>query len=158
MYTIILRQNDPKIKHHRHQICLMKSSLNESTINLVGVLFLLEPIHPWWMSLHKCHKSWNHLPLLCSRFKILIGLFATLCKAPQQITLCTDRAYCILSTNFSWLANVLVVHTDKLNKVHGCHSVWFSKFSNFYRLDSHNKACVALANILWNINKNWMEI
>ena len=30
-------------------------------------------------------------------------------------------------------------------------------FSNFYQLYLHNKTCIALANLQWNIYKNWIE-
>ena len=30
-------------------------------------------------------------------------------------------------------------------------------FSNSYRLDSHDETCVALANLRWRVNKNWVE-
>jgi len=38
--------------------------------------------------------------------------------------------------------------------------IWFVffMFSNFYQLDSHNKTCIALANLRWNICKNLIGI
>ena len=33
----------------------------------------------------------------------------------------------------------------------------FFKFSNFYKLDSHNNICVAPTNLRWNIFKNRIE-
>ena len=38
----------------------------------------------------------------------------------------------------------------------GCYLVFCFMFCNFQQLDLHNKICVALANLEWNICKNWI--
>ena len=38
-----------------------------------------------------------------------------------------------------------------------CSSDFFFMFSNFYRLDLHNKLCVASMNLQCSISKNWIE-
>ena len=42
-------------------------------------------------------------------------------------------------------------------KVCGCYLIRSFMISNFYRLDSHNKTGVALANLHWNMCWNWTE-
>ena len=40
-------------------------------------------------------------------------------------------------------------------RVCGCYFGLLFMFSNFYRLDLHNKTWVAVANLRWGIRKNW---
>ena len=65
------------------------------------------------------------------------------------------------------------LHNWTGSKIRGCYLVRFFISSNFYRLDLHNKTCIALANPQWNllhrktcvalsnlqrnICKNWIE-
>ena len=42
------------------RIGLVDSSWNEYALNLVGELFLLERLHPQWMSLHTCREPQAH--------------------------------------------------------------------------------------------------
>ena len=54
---IIFRFFNPEINNKNIRINRMESSLNETAINFVETMFLLEPLCPQWMSVHKCHES-----------------------------------------------------------------------------------------------------
>ena len=45
------------IYHQKLQINVVKSRWNESALILIRDLFLLEPLHPWWMNVHRRHES-----------------------------------------------------------------------------------------------------
>ena len=78
------------------------------------------------------------------------------------------RSVCSLSGYLSHtLIKLMMNHTKaghegtytRVTKLYGMW-VWFGlifMFSNFYRLDLHNKTCVAWANPQWNICKNRIE-